>query len=78
MDPQIQRLVHLQVLDARLAELRNRLQALPAQIAAVDARVHAARQRIAAANPTACAIAGVPASNFLGSSAGVKLRSSTV
>jgi uncharacterized protein len=47
MDPQIQRLVHLQVLDARLAELRNRLQALPAQLAAVDARVSAARQQIA-------------------------------
>lgn len=49
MDAQIQRLVHLQVLDVRLAELRSRLQAIPAQIAAVDARVSGARQQIAAA-----------------------------
>jgi len=49
MDPHIQRLVHLQVLDLRLAELRNRLQAIPGQLAAVDARVAAARQQIAAA-----------------------------
>lgn len=49
MDPQIQRLVHLQTLDTRLAELRNRLQAIPAQMAAVDARVSATRQQIAAA-----------------------------
>jgi uncharacterized protein len=49
MDPQIQSLVHLQVLDARLAELRNGLQALPAQIAALDTRVNAARQQIASA-----------------------------
>jgi uncharacterized protein len=49
MDPQIQRLVHLQVLDARLAELRNRLEALPAQLASLDARVNASRQQIAAA-----------------------------
>jgi uncharacterized protein len=49
MDPQIQRLVHLQTLDTRLAELRSRLQAIPAQIAATDARVSAARQQIAAA-----------------------------
>ena len=49
MDPQIQRLVHLQALDARLAELRSRLQAIPAQIAAAEARVNAARQQIAAA-----------------------------
>src|SRR5690348_2858999 len=49
MDPQIQRLVHLQVLDARLAELRARLQAIPALVAAVDARVSAARQQIATA-----------------------------
>jgi hypothetical protein len=35
MDARIQRLMHLQVLDVRLAELRNRLQAMPAQIAAV-------------------------------------------
>ena len=49
MDPQIQRLVHLQVLDARLAELRSRLQAFPQQLAALDARVNASRQQIAAA-----------------------------
>jgi predicted nucleic acid-binding Zn-ribbon protein len=49
MDAQIQRLVHLQALDLRLAELRNRLQAIPAQLAAADARVAAARQQIAAA-----------------------------
>jgi predicted nucleic acid-binding Zn-ribbon protein len=49
MDPQIQRLVQLQALDLRLAELRNRLHAIPAQLAAVDARVNAARQQIAAA-----------------------------
>ncbi len=49
MDAQIQRLVHLQVLDTRLAELRNRLQAIPAQLAAVDARVSNTRQQIAAA-----------------------------
>ena len=49
MDPQIQRLVHLQVLDARLAELRSRLHAIPSQIAALDARLNAARQQIATA-----------------------------
>src|SRR5690242_7302159 len=49
MDAQIQRLVHLQTLDVRLAELRSRLQAMPAQLAAVDGRVNAARQQIAAA-----------------------------
>lgn len=49
MDPQIQRLVHLQVLDLRLAELRHRLQAVPGQLAAVDARVAAARQQITTA-----------------------------
>jgi hypothetical protein len=49
MDAQIQRLVHLQALDVRLAELRNRLQTIPAQIAAIDARVSDARQQIAAA-----------------------------
>jgi len=49
MDVQIQRLLHLQALDVRLAELRNRLQAIPAQLAAVDARVNGARQHIAAA-----------------------------
>jgi uncharacterized protein len=49
MDAQIQRLVHLQVLDARLAELSNRLHAIPGQLAAVDARVNNARQQIATA-----------------------------
>jgi predicted nucleic acid-binding Zn-ribbon protein len=49
MDAQIQRLVHLQVLDARLAALRNRLQAIPGQLAAADARVSIARQQIATA-----------------------------
>ena len=49
MDPQIQRLVQLQALDLRSAELRNRLQGIPAQIAALEARVNAARQQIAAA-----------------------------
>jgi predicted nucleic acid-binding Zn-ribbon protein len=49
MDPQIQRLVHLQALDMRLAELRNRLKAIPAQLAAVDARVNEARQQITTA-----------------------------
>ena len=49
MEPQIQRLVRLQALDIRLAELRNRVQAIPTQLAAVDARVAAARQQIAVA-----------------------------
>jgi uncharacterized protein len=49
MDAQIQRLVHLQSLDMRLAELRSRLQAIPAQLAAADARVSNGRQQIAAA-----------------------------
>jgi uncharacterized protein len=49
MDAQIQRLVHLQVLDLRLAELRSRLQAIPAQLAAVETRIINARQQIATA-----------------------------
>ena len=49
MDAQIQRLVRLQALDVRLAELRKRLEAIPAQIAAADARVREARQQITAA-----------------------------
>jgi predicted nucleic acid-binding Zn-ribbon protein len=49
MDAQIQRLVHLQALDMRLAELRNRLHAIPAQLAAVDARLSSARQQTATA-----------------------------
>jgi uncharacterized protein len=46
MDAQIQRLVHLQALDLRVTELRNRLQAIPGKLAAVDARVAAAHQQI--------------------------------
>ena len=49
MDPQIQRLVHLQALDTRLAELRSRLQAIPAQLTAIDARVSTAKQQIVSA-----------------------------
>jgi predicted nucleic acid-binding Zn-ribbon protein len=49
MDAQIQRLVHLQALDVRLAELRKRLEAIPAQVAAADARVAEARGQIASA-----------------------------
>ena len=49
MDAQIQRLVQLQALDVRLAELRRRLEAIPSQIAAVDARVGEARRQIASA-----------------------------
>jgi len=49
MDAQIQRLVQLQAIDVRLAELRKRLEAIPAQIAAVDSRVGEARRQIASA-----------------------------
>src|SRR5579883_1223662 len=49
MDPQIRQLVHLQALDMRLAELRNRLNAIPAQLGAIDARINEARQQITAA-----------------------------
>jgi uncharacterized protein len=49
MDAQIQRLVHLQSLDMRLAELRHRLHAIPALLAAADTRASDARQQIAAA-----------------------------
>jgi predicted nucleic acid-binding Zn-ribbon protein len=49
MDAQIQRLVHLQVVDVRLADLRSRLQAIPAQLAGLDGRVSNARQQIATA-----------------------------
>ena len=49
MDAQIQRLVRLQALDVRLAELRKRLETMPAQIAAVDARVGEARRQIISA-----------------------------
>ena len=49
MLPDIQRLIELQAVDLRLAELRARLNALPEQLAAVEKRVAAARQQIAAA-----------------------------
>ena len=49
MLPDIQRLVELQAVDLRLAELRGRLNALPEQLAAVEKQVADARQRIAAA-----------------------------
>jgi uncharacterized protein len=49
MLPDIQRLVELQSVDLRLAELRGRLNSLPAQIAAVEKTVTDARQQIAAA-----------------------------
>ena len=49
MLPDIQRLIDLQAVDLRLAELRGRLNALPEQLAAVEKRVAAARQQIAAA-----------------------------
>ena len=49
MLPDIQRLVELQAVDLRLAELRTRLNALPVQIAAVEKSVADARQQIAAA-----------------------------
>ena len=49
MLPDIQRLIELQAVDLRLAELRGRLNALPAQLAEVERRVSAGRQQIAAA-----------------------------
>ena len=49
MLPDIQRLIDLQAVDLRLAELRGRLNALPEQLAAVEKRVAAGRQQIAAA-----------------------------
>ena len=49
MLPEIQRLVELQAVDLRLAEVRSRLNALPEQLAAIEKRVAAARQQIAAA-----------------------------
>jgi predicted nucleic acid-binding Zn-ribbon protein len=45
----IQRLIDLQAVDLRLAELRGKLQALPEQLAAVEKRVEDGRQQIAAA-----------------------------
>jgi predicted nucleic acid-binding Zn-ribbon protein len=49
MLPDIQRLVELQAVDLRLADLRARLNALPEQAAAIDKRVAAGKQQIAAA-----------------------------
>lgn len=49
MDAQTQRLVHLQALDTRLAELHGRLQAIPAQLTAVEAKVSGARQQVVSA-----------------------------
>jgi predicted nucleic acid-binding Zn-ribbon protein len=49
MHPEIHRLVELQGVDSRLAEVRNRLQALPAQIAEVEKRVAAGRQQVTGA-----------------------------
>ncbi len=49
MNAQVQRLVELQAVDARLAELRGRLEALPQQWAAVEAKVAAARRQLASA-----------------------------
>lgn len=49
MHPEIHRLIELQTVDSRLAELRNRLQVLPAQLAEVDKRVAGGRQQVAGA-----------------------------
>jgi len=49
MRPEIQRLVELQALDARLADWRTRLAALPAQLSAIEKGVSEARQQITAA-----------------------------
>jgi predicted nucleic acid-binding Zn-ribbon protein len=49
MRPEIQRLVELQALDARLADWRTRLAALPAQLSAIEKAVAEARQQITAA-----------------------------
>jgi uncharacterized protein len=45
----IQRLLELQTIDIRLAELRGRLKALPEQIAAIEKNVAGARQQVATA-----------------------------
>jgi predicted nucleic acid-binding Zn-ribbon protein len=47
--PDIQRLIELQAVDLRLAEVRGKLNALPEQLAAVEKRVAAGKQQIAAA-----------------------------
>lgn len=49
MHPEIHRLIELQTVDSRLAELRNRLQVLPAQLAEVDKRVAGGRQQVTGA-----------------------------
>src|SRR5712671_5143458 len=49
MLPEIQRLVELQAVDLRLAEVRGRLNALPEQLADIEKRVAAGRRQIAAA-----------------------------
>jgi predicted nucleic acid-binding Zn-ribbon protein len=49
MRPDIERLVELQAVDLRLADLRGRLNAVPRQLAEVDKRVADARQQISAA-----------------------------
>jgi predicted nucleic acid-binding Zn-ribbon protein len=49
MLPDIERLIELQSLDGRLADLRARLAAMPQQLAAVEKRVAGARQQVAAA-----------------------------
>jgi uncharacterized protein len=49
MLPDIQRLLELQTIDIRLAELRDRLKALPEQIGAIERGVAGARQQVAAA-----------------------------
>ncbi len=47
MRPEIKSLVELQVLDTRLAELRNKLAALPQQLANVEKQVTDAKQQLA-------------------------------
>jgi predicted nucleic acid-binding Zn-ribbon protein len=49
MHPEIHRLIELQTVDSRLAELRNRLQILPAQLAEVEKRVAGGRQQVTGA-----------------------------
>jgi uncharacterized protein len=49
MLPEIQRLVELQAVDLRLADLRGKLNAMPAQMAAVEKRVADGKQQVHAA-----------------------------
>jgi predicted nucleic acid-binding Zn-ribbon protein len=49
MTPDIQRLVALQAVDVRLAEVRARLNTIPEQLAAIEKRVAAGRHQITAA-----------------------------